>query len=112
MDTDHPLMVATLQALAHSFGGTPETTLEQIDTLTLDDVRDFLTPKITALLDRNPDLLMHILYRVDVAERDVKRVFAESPPNDIPLHLADLLIERQLLKQKIRRKYREQDRRL
>ncbi len=52
-------------------------------------------------------MLMHILYRVDVAERDVKRVFAESAPTDIPPRLADLLIERQLLKLKIRRKSRE-----
>ena len=77
------------------------------DTPTLDDVRAFLIEKIIQLLDRNPDLLMHILYRVDVAERDVKRVFAEAAPKDIPPHLADLLIERQLLKLKIRRTYRE-----
>ena len=107
MDADHALTVEALQAFAHSFGVPPEAALEQTDTLTLDDVRDFLIPKITVLLDRNPGLLMHLLYRVDVAERDVKRVFAESMPQDIPPHLADLLIERQLLKLKIRRTYRE-----
>ena len=107
MDADHDLTAQALQAFAHSFGVAPDAALEQVDTPTLDDVRAFLIPKITALLDRNPGLLMHILYRVDVAERDVKRVFAESAPNDVPPHLADLLIERQLLKLKIRRTYRE-----
>ncbi len=107
MDADHTLTVEALQAFAHSFGVAPEAALEQADTLTLDDVRHFLIPKITALLDRNPALLMHILYRVDVAERDVKRIFAESSPTDISPHLANLLIERQLLKLQIRRKYRE-----
>ncbi len=107
MDADHTLTVEALQAFWHSFGVAPEAALEQADTLTLDDVRHFLIPKITTLLDRNPALLMHILYRVDVAERNVKRVFAESAPTDIPPHLADLLIERQLLKLRIRRQYRE-----
>lgn len=107
MDTDHDLTVEAFQAFAHSFGVAPDVALEQAGTLTLDDVRDFLIEKINKLLDRNPALLMHILYRVDVAERDVKRVFAESTPTDIPLHLADLLIERQLLKLRIRRTYRE-----
>ena len=107
MDADHDLTVETLKAFAHSFGVAPEAALEQTDTPTLDDVRAFLIEKIIQLLDRNPDLLMHILYRVDVAERDVKRVFAESAPKDISPHLADLLIERQLLKLKTRRTYRE-----
>ena len=107
MDADHDWTVEALQAFAHSFGVAPEAALEQADTPTLDDVRAFLIEKIIQLLDRNPDLLMHILYRVDVAERDVKRVFAESAPKDIPPQLADLLIERQLLKLKIRRQYRE-----
>ena len=107
MDADHDLTIEALQAFAHSFGVAPEATLEHVDTPTLDDVRAFLIPKIIALLDRNPGLLMHILYRVDVAERDVKRVFAEAAPEDLAPHLADLLIERQLLKLKIRRNYRE-----
>ncbi len=107
MDADHDLTVEALEAFAHSFGVAPEAALEQADTPTLDDVRAFLIEKIIQLLDRNPDMLMHILYRVDVAERNVKRVFAESAPTDIPPHLADLLIERQLLKLRIRRKYRE-----
>ena len=109
MDTDNDLTQEALQAFTRSFGIAPEAALAQADRLTLEDVRRFLIPKITALLDRNPEMLMHILYRVDVAERDVKRVFGESPPKDIPAHLADLLIERQLLKLKIRRAYREKE---
>ncbi len=107
MEPDNDLTHEALQAFAHSFGAAPEAALTQSGGPTLENVRRFLIPKITALLDRNPEMLMHILYRIDVAERDVKRVFAESAPRDIPPHLADLLIERQLLKLKIRRAYRE-----
>ena len=104
---DDDLTKEALQAFADSFGIAPEAALAHADRLTLDDVRAFLIPKIAALLDRNPEYLMHILYRVDVAERDVKQAFGTAPAQDIPAHLADLLIERQLLKLKIRRAYRE-----
>ena len=107
MDTDDDLTKEALDAFARSFDIAPEAALAQGHRLTLEDVRRFLIPKITTLLDRNPEMLMHILYRVDVAERDVKQVFGASSPKDIPTHLADLLIERQLLKLKIRRAYRE-----
>ena len=107
MNSDDDLTKEALDALVRSFDTAPEAILAQADRLTLEDVRRFLIPKITTLLDRNPEMLMHLLYRVDVAERDVKRVFGESSPKDIPAHLADLLIERQLLKLKIRRAYRE-----
>lgn len=98
---EQALTTEALQVFAASFGVEPEEALLETETLTLDDVRRFLIPRITDLLDRNRPLLMHILYRVDVAERDVKHVFAESPTDAIPADLADLLIERQL--QKLRR---------
>lgn len=109
MDADPPFTAEALQAFSHAFSVAPDAALEQADPVTLDDVRRFLIPKIADLLDRNPALLLHILYRVDVAERDVKRVFAEASPSDLPPHLADLLIERQLLKLKTRRAYREKN---
>ena len=106
---DNTLPQEALDAFAHSFGVSPEAPLVHADTVTLDDVRTFLIPRITALLDRNPGLLMHILYRVDVDEHAVKEVFRDSAPHDIPAHLADMLIDRQLRKLKIRRHYRENE---
>ncbi len=103
------LLPETLDALAQAFAATPEdAALERLEPMTLDAVRAFLVARITHLLDRNPALLLHVLYRVDVAERDVKRVFAEGAPADVPGALADLLIERQLQKVRLRRQYREQ----
>jgi hypothetical protein len=73
----------------------------------LEQVRAFLVTKIRRLLDRNVAMLMSILYRVDVAEADVMRVLAEAAPDDVAVELADLMIERQLLKVRIRRQYRD-----
>ncbi|HMB89507.1 MAG TPA: hypothetical protein VKP65_01585 [Rhodothermales bacterium] len=102
MPEEQDLSRDVLQAFATSFGVDPEEALVETNRLTLNDVRRFLIPRITHLLDRNPPLLMHILYRVDVAESDVKHIFAESQTDAIPADLADLLIERQLQKLRFR----------
>ena len=96
----------TLDALARQFGAAPPPDSLQAP-LTLDDVRRFLVPRITRLLDRNPSLLLSLLYRIDVAERDVKRALAQTQPGALPGALADLIIARQLQKVRTRRAYRE-----
>jgi len=105
MPPDPDLTTQALHAFSRSFGAVPEAAIEQPEQVTLEDVRTFLIDRITDLIDANPALLMSILYRVDVAERAVQGVFAEAAPETIPVHLADLLIERQLQKLEIRRRY-------
>lgn len=102
--TDADLLPETLDALARQLD---LGVVDAPDRLTLDDVRRYLEDHVARLLDRNPSLLMSILYRVDVAERDVQRVLREAPPPRIPARLAELLIERQLLKVRVRRAYRQ-----
>lgn len=92
------LLPATVDALAPHFGESVEAPL------TLEAVRAYLEGHVARLLDRNPALLMSILYRVDVAERDVQRVLRTSPT--VAADLADLLLERQLEKVRLRRAYR------
>ena len=72
----------------------------------LDDVRRLLARRIGELLDQQPSLLMSLLYRIDVAERDVQHVLAEAPVSAIPEQLADLIVARQLEKVETRRRYR------
>ena len=64
----------------------------------LDEMRRQLVEKIILLLNRNPEKLMSILYRIDVSEKRVNEIFSSSLPPDIPEELADLIIERQLQK--------------
>jgi hypothetical protein len=82
--------------------------LERGAAVTLEEVRAYLVDQITQLLDRNPALLMSILYRIDVAERDVKAVFSSCTPPEVPPRLADLIVARQLQKVQLRRRYRDE----
>lgn len=81
--------------------------LEATEKLTYEHFRDLLAGRIRTLLERRRELLFSILYRIDVSERAVKSVIASAATEDIPHHLADLVIERQLQKMETRRRYRE-----
>lgn len=74
--------------------------------MTMEDLRRFVTEQVRKLLSDNPALLMSILYRIDVAEADVQNILDYSEPSQIPVEVADLLIERQIQKIRIRRAYR------
>ncbi len=60
-------------------------------------LRQMLSKVILRLVDRDMNRLMQILYRVDVSEEKVKRAF-QGEFSEIPIQLADLIIERQLQK--------------
>jgi len=75
-------------------------------TITMDDVKRMLIERIIHLLQRNPERLMAILYRIDVSESAVNDIFSHAMPLDVPDRLADLIIERQLLKAESRARYR------
>ena len=79
--------------------------LHEVPCIDLGAVRQALAARITVLLDRNPALLMSILYRIDVAEARVQHAIAHSPPDALASDLADLVLERQLQKVKLRRRY-------
>lgn len=94
--------------LAGQFGEEPHEEDRPVSArLSLEEVRVYVTGQVSRLLKNNPALLMSILYRVDVSERDVQNVLAYSQPSEIPAELADLLIQRQMQKIRIRRAYRE-----
>ena len=69
--------------------------------------RQLLIDRIVALLSRDPEQLMHILYRIDVAEDRVQRIMREVPTPEIAPALADLIIERQTAKVETRAAYRK-----
>lgn len=65
---------------------------------TFEEMRSMLINRITELLSRNPEKLMAILYRIDVKEAAVNQIMSTSFPLEVPIHLADLIITRQLEK--------------
>ena len=99
-DDEAPLPPGAATALTTPFGLPEDAAAAGLAAL-----RRLLTARIAELLATNPAWLMHVLYRVDVAEARVKAVFAEAASEDIAPRLADLLIERQLQKIAYRRRY-------
>lgn len=97
-----------LVTLSRAFDLAPlDQRLDAGEQVSMDEVRAYLVAHIRRLLDRNPALLMSILYRIDVPERDVKATFAGCSPPEVPERLADLIIERQLQKVALRARYRD-----
>jgi hypothetical protein len=72
----------------------------------LEKFKEYLTGRLTYLLDNKYDMLINILYRIDVSEEKLAKLFSETNREFIPAALADLIIERQLQKIKIRQQYR------
>ncbi|MBK7988605.1 MAG: hypothetical protein IPK11_17300 [Ignavibacteria bacterium] len=71
----------------------------------IDELRNALAEHITALLSTQPEKLMNILYRFDVSEDKIHEVFTTVFPFDIPLKVADLILERQQQKLVTRQLY-------
>jgi predicted XRE-type DNA-binding protein len=73
----------------------------------MEHLRRQLIERIVELLNRNPEKLMSILYRIDVSEPRVNDIMKKSFPTEVPLHLADLIIERQIAKARSRAEHRD-----
>ncbi|MGH2575687.1 MAG: hypothetical protein ACRDFC_08330 [Ignavibacteria bacterium] len=75
----------------------------------LNEIKKNLTDKIKTFLDNNIEKLLTILYRIDIQEDTIKKIFSEYNKNEIPLVIADIIIERQLDKIKTRQLYRNRN---
>ena len=53
------------------------------------------------------DMLVNILYKIDISEKKLSQLFSGKNRDSIPATLADLIIERQLEKIKLRKMYKE-----
>lgn len=68
-------------------------------------IKEFLSKRITQLMAKNQERFFNTLYRIDVSEKKVANVMNNS--KNIPDDLADLIIERQLLRLKTQMMYKE-----
>ena len=73
----------------------------------LEEFRKYLTEKMKDMLDKNYNLLINTLYRIDISEKKLAALFSNKNKESIPEKLADLIIERQIQKIEFRRLYRE-----
>ncbi len=100
---DSEIIETTLDFIAKDFRLQKSTQIVSKDVaLQLEEIRRQLVGKIEYLLDFDFEQLMNILYRIDVDEQKVKEALRNHPPNEIAPILAELVVERQLLKVKTR----------
>jgi len=73
----------------------------------LEEFKKYLADKLKFLLDEKFDTLVNILYRIDISEKKLSQLFSGSKKDSIPSSLADMIIERQLEKLRLRKLYKE-----
>lgn len=66
---------------------------------------EILTESVRQKLETEFEELMQILYRLDVSESKVQNVFRELPQRDWPVAIANLIVEREKLRVKLRKRY-------
>lgn len=72
---------------------------------TKEELIDLLLPIIQQMLNRDFERLLQICYRVDLGENKLKQILHKSAPELMAFDLAKALVERQMLKIEIKRKY-------
>ena len=72
----------------------------------LPHIREHLIKKVTELISRDYDRFLNNLYRIDVNEKKVSEILHSKDRTTIPEKLADLIIERQLMRVKTQILYR------
>ena len=75
--------------------------------VSLEEFKKYLTEKLKYLLDEKFDILVNILYRIDINEKKLSGLFSGKDRNSIPTALADLIIDRQLEKIRLRKLYKD-----
>jgi hypothetical protein len=74
---------------------------------TKDDLIALIIPVIQQMLNRDFEKLLQVCYRIDLGENKLKQILHESEPELMAFDLAKALVERQILKIEIKRKYSE-----
>lgn len=70
-------------------------------------IREYLIEKVRELMSRDFDRFLNNLYRIDVNESKVHEILYSKDKTSIPEKLADLIIERQLLRIKTQMMYKK-----
>lgn len=73
----------------------------------LAEIRSFLRLRVKQMMSGNYQRFLNSLYRIDISESKVSKVFADKSIIDKPAAIADLIIERQLQRIRTQRLYRE-----
>ncbi|GJQ63063.1 MAG: hypothetical protein SCALA702_21160 [Melioribacteraceae bacterium] len=73
----------------------------------LEELRKFLSERVAILMSEDFDRFVNSLYRIDIPENKIRKVFNDKSNPDLSGKIADLIIERQLQRAKTRLLYKE-----
>ena len=71
------------------------------------ELRNAIYARVKHLLEKDPELLMSYLYRLDVPEKQVKEAFYSKQIEDPVLELSNLIFQRQLQRVKTKKTYKQ-----
>lgn len=66
---------------------------------------DLLIPEVGRLLNKNFERFLQMCYRIDLGEEKLKDILRNSAPEQMNRILAEAILDRQLLKIEMRRKF-------
>ncbi len=70
-----------------------------------DSLFRLFVPIVSRMLDREFERLLQVCYRIDIGEEKLKKILHESPPENMAEELTRAMIDRQVQKIEIRKKY-------
>ena len=70
--------------------------------VSMGELKNIIADHVNLLISTNFNKLISLLYRLDINESKLKQLLADSPGEDAGMIIAELIIERQLQKIKIR----------
>ena len=77
------------------------------DIKNIEELKKYLSSRIKFLLEEKFDLLVNLLYRIDINDKKLEEVFTKERKDNIPDSIAELVIERELQKIYYRKKFEE-----
>jgi len=101
---EQELYPSLLEKLSKDFALEKES-LPAIADLTM--IRNHLIQRVTELMAQDYDRFLNSLYRIDVNESKVHEILFSKDKTRIPEKLADLIIERQLIRVKTQLLYKQ-----
>lgn len=81
--------------------------LQKAGTISEEDLLEVIRARVAHMLDTEPELLMSYLYRLDVLEKDLKKVLDKSSKVAPVDGLSQLILDRQILRQATKEKYKQ-----
>jgi hypothetical protein len=107
MDTDKAQINTISKFIDRDFKtGNSESLIPASDHSSIEELKAYLIEKLSFLLENKFEVLVNILYKIDVNENKLRELFSGINRESIPEKLTELIIERELQKAKSRMLYK------